>query len=124
MAQRQILWTVNDPRGLPVTLTDDVWHEHVTRHPEIADYFVEARLTIQAPDEIYFDAFSTARKQTDAIVYAYYRSQLGRGKYADDYVVVSVKFVTEAEGAHGYLQSVLLSNRVMPRLELVWKRSK
>jgi len=122
MAERQILWTITDPRGLTISLTEDVWREHVHKHPEIAEYFEEVRLTAQEPDEIYFDPLSTARRRAGTFIHLYYKRHLGRGKYQNTLVVVVIKSLTESGGRQGYVESALLSDRIMNRLVLEWKR--
>lgn len=122
MAERKILWTVTDPRGLEISLTDDVWLSHVRKHPEIVDYFDEIRLTAQEPDEIYFDPLSSVRRQTGVSIYSYYKRNLGRAKYKETLVVVIIKSIQENERQRGFLQSALLSDRVMKRLVLEWKK--
>jgi hypothetical protein len=119
---RRTLWTVNDPRGLAISLSEDVWEDHVRKHPEIADYFEEIKLTAQEPDEIYFDPISSARRQIGTSIYSYYRRNLGRGRFSGNLVVVIVKSVQEASQWRGYVQSALLSDRVMKRLVLEWKK--
>jgi hypothetical protein len=119
---RKILWTVTDPRGLTISLAEDVWLDHVYKHPEIDDYFDEIKLTTQSPDEIYFDPLSSARRQVGTSIYSYYRRDLGRGKYKDAFIVVVVKSIQETDEPRGYVQSALLSDRVMKRLVLEWKK--
>ncbi len=120
--QRRLLWTVTDPRGLAISLAEDVWSDHVHKHPEIADYFEEIKLTTAEPDEIYFDPLSSAMRPTGTSVFSYYRRHLGRDKYRDDFVVVIVKSVQERVGLCGFVLSALLSDRVMKRLVLEWKK--
>ncbi|MDE3091031.1 MAG: hypothetical protein KGJ80_16785, partial [Chloroflexota bacterium] len=110
---RKTLWTVNDPRGLAISLIEDVWEDHVRKHPEIADYFEEIKLTAQEPDEIYFDPVSSARRQVGTSIYSYYRRNLGRGRFKGALVIVIVKSVQETSQRRGYVQSALLSDRVM-----------
>lgn len=122
MTERKILWTVTDPRGLTISLAEDVWVDHVSKHPEIEVYFDAIRLTAQEPDEIYFDPMSSARRQTGTSIYSYYKRNLGRDKYKDTFVVVVVKSIGENDRQLGYVQSALLSDRVMKRLVLEWKK--
>lgn len=122
MTNRMVLWTATDPRGLTVTLVEDVWQEHVQKHPEIADYFDEIRLTVQEPDEIFFDPLSTARRRPGTAIHLYYKRNLGREKYRNVLIVVVIKSVEESGGKQGYVESALLSDRVMSRLVLEWKR--
>ena len=121
-SQRKILWTVTDPRGLAISLAEDVWLDHVHKHPEIAAYFGEIRSTAQEPDEIYFDPVSSARRRAGGSIYSYYRRNLTHGKYAGNFVLVVVKAVQEAGSQRGYVQSALLPNRIMKRLVLEWKK--
>lgn len=122
MTTRNILWTVTDPRGLNISLAEDVWTDHVHKHPEIAEYFDEIKLTTQQPDEIYFDPLSSVRRKPGTLIQLYYKRNLGRGKYKDTFVVVVVKSLEEDGGKQGFVESALLSDRVMNRLVLEWKR--
>ncbi|MBI3914294.1 MAG: hypothetical protein HY327_08945 [Chloroflexi bacterium] len=117
---RKILWTVTDPRGLTISLAEDVWRDHVNKHPEIAEYSDEIRLTAQEPDEIYFDPVSSARRKTGTSIYSYYRRNVGRGKYKGNFIMVVVKAIQEER--HGYVQSALVPDRIMNRLVLEWKK--
>jgi hypothetical protein len=120
--EHRILWTVTDPRGLAISLAEDVWLDHVRKHPEITDYYNEIRLTAQEPDEIYFDPLSSARRRTGTSIYSYYRRNLARGSYENNFVLVVIKSVPEVQGLRGYVQSALLPDRIMKRLVLEWKR--
>lgn len=122
MTERKILWTVIDPRGLPISLVEDVWNEHVHKHPEIAEYFDEIRRTSEEPDEIYFDPLSSTRRRPGTLIHLYYKRSLGRDKYRDTFVVVVVKSLEESGGRQGFVESALLSDRIMNRLVLEWKR--
>ena len=123
MAERSTLWTVTDPRGLDVSLADDVWQEHVAYRPELAAYLAAVALTVQDPDAIYFDPATTAHRTTGARIYLYYRSGLTKGKYADTYIAVVIKVLPHNDHAeHGYVESAMLSNRIMRRAVLEWKR--
>jgi len=109
---------------LTVSLTNDVWEEHVAYRPEIGDYFEAVMLTVREPDAIYFDPLTTARRMTGARIYWYYRAGLTQGKYAGNYIAVVVKVVTENNHTlHGYVESALLPNRVMKRAVLEWTRT-
>ncbi len=55
MTERKILWTVTDPRGLTISLVEDVWQNHVAYRPELALHLEQVRLAVQDPDAIYFD---------------------------------------------------------------------
>ena len=112
----------DSPRGLTISLAEDVWLDHVHKHPEIADYFDAIKFTVQEPDEIYFDPLSSARRQVGALIHLYYRRNLGRGKYKDTLIVVVIKSLEEDGVRRGFVESALLSDRVMKRLVLEWKR--
>ena len=81
MTERRILWTVTDPRGLSISLVEDVWQSHVAYRPELAVHFDEVRLAAQDPDAIYFDPTSTAEKTLGTQVYWYYKSGPLSGKF-------------------------------------------
>lgn len=123
MQRRKILWTVTDPRGLAITLTEDVWEHAVSTHGEIVNYFEQARLTAENPDEIYYDPKSTESRMTDAKVYWYMKSGLLTGKLAEDRLAVVIKVVVEEEGSQGYVSTVLPIDKPMRRLVLEWKRN-
>jgi hypothetical protein len=122
MRERKILWAVTDPRGLSVSLAEDVWPDHVHKHPEIAAYFDEIKLTAQQPDEIYFDPLSSARRKPGTSIHLYHKRKLGRGKYKDTLIVVVVKSLEENSERQGFVESALLSDRIMNRLVLEWKQ--
>lgn len=123
MSERRILWTITDPRGINVSLTQDVWREHTAYRPEIDDYLDAVRMTVENPDAIYFDPKTTARRTTGAKIYLYYRSGLTHGKYAENYVTVVVKVVFESgQVRRGYVESAMLPGRIMKRAVLEWKK--
>lgn len=123
MTERHILWTVTDPRGISVSLAEDVWQEHIAYRPEISAYFDAIRDTVQEPDAIYFDPKTTARRTTGAKIYLYYRSKLTQGKHAGNYVAVVVKVMFEPDNVQrGYVESAMLPGRIMKRAVLEWKR--
>lgn len=121
--QRRILWTVTDPRGLVVTLTEDTWEHAVRRHGEIADYLEQARLAVEMPDEIYYDPKSTESRTTGAKVYWYLKTGLLTGKLAEDYMAVVVKVVVEEGDSKGYVSTALPIDKPMKRLVLEWKKN-
>jgi hypothetical protein len=124
-AQRKILWTVTDPRGLSVSLAEDVWQSHVAYRPELGSHFDEVRLAVQEPDSIYFDPDSTAEKTAGTSVYWYYKAGLLKGKFARSWVATVVKVVVESPvTTQGYVETAMLPRRVLKRLVLEWKKSK
>ncbi len=123
MAERKILWTATDPRGITISLAEDVWLEHTSYRPEIANYLDAVRTTIEDPDTIYFDPKTTARRTTGAKIYLYYRSNLTWGRHTGNYVSVVVKVVLESDNVQrGYVESAMLPGRVMKRAILEWKK--
>lgn len=122
MAERTILWTVTDPRGLNVTCTSDVWNEHVTRHSELSGHIQDVKICVQDPDEIYFDPVSTATKKPSVRVYFYYKRGLLSEKFADNFVETCVKVVVENGERQGYVQSVIFPNEIRKRLVAEWKK--
>ena len=123
MTERRLLWTVTDPRGIDVSLAEDVWQEHTAYRPEISPYLSAIRDTVQEPDAIYFDPKTTARRTTGAKIYLYYRSNLTQGKHAGNFVAVVVKVVLEPDNVwRGYVESAMLPGRIMKRAVREWKR--
>ena len=120
---RQILWAVTDPRGLAITLTEDVWEHAIGRHGEIADYLEQARITTEDPDEIYYDHRSTEPRLPGARVYWYLKSGLLTGKLADDHLAVVVKIIVEKQASQGFVSTVLPIDKPMKRLVLEWKKN-
>lgn len=107
---------------MSVSLTEDVWQHIVTEHPALASYYDAVRITVEHPDEICFNAESTAKRKTGAQVYAYYKAQLLGGEFEDDWVYVSVKFVQGAAGVQGYVQTALVTRSVQKRMRRVWNK--
>src|SRR5581483_6280973 len=81
MADRRILWTVTDPRGLSISLTEDVWQDVLFKHPELARYSAQVRRVAQEPDEIYLDPISSSQKTTGAQVYRYIKHGFAAGRF-------------------------------------------
>ena len=123
MAERKILWTVIDPRGLNVVLVEDVWQTHVAYRPELAMHFDQVRLAVQDPDAIYFDPTSTAEKTASTQVYWYYKSGPLTGGFSRNWVAAIVKVVFEiGTERKGYVETAMLPRRVLKRLVLEWKK--
>lgn len=122
VTERKILWTVTDPRGLTITLTEDVWASHLPYRPELASHFEQFRLAAQNPDAIYFDPDSTADKAPNTKVYWYYKREPLSGKFAGHWIVVVVKVVVESSNTRqGYVETAMLPRRILKRLVLEWK---
>ncbi len=123
--ERKILWTVTDPRGMMISLAEDVWKEHLARHREISDYAEEIKLAAQDPDAIYFDASSSSRKSPGTFVHWYYRLGLTRGIHAGNYITIIIKDVLEPDGVRrGYVQSTFIPHETEGRLILEWSKSR
>lgn len=119
MAERITLWTVTDPRGLNITLTDDVWQDILNKHREMNGQLELAKKAAQDPDEIYFDPETTAQRAS-AKIYLYYKMirSLPNRKFA----VVVVKVVIEDGNDSGYVQSAWTPRRIQSRLVREWKK--
>jgi hypothetical protein len=123
MTERKILWTVTDPRGLTISLVEDVWQSHVAYRPELALHFDQVRLAVQDPDAIYFDPASTADKTPGTQVYWYYKGGLLSGQFSGNWVATIVKVVIESGAQRkGYVETAMLPRRVLKRLVLEWKK--
>lgn len=122
MSDRNLLWTTSDPRGFSISLAADVWKHIVAQHSEFEPYFDTIKITIENPDEIYFDVKSTQTRSTGSQIYAYYRARLLTGEFENDMVYVSVKFVQENTQLQGYVQTAFSTNRVQKRMRRLWKK--
>jgi len=122
MAERILLWTVTDPRGLLVSLSVDSWQHIISEHAYMAPFQEAVKQTVADPNEIYFDPLSTQSRKTGAQVYAYYKSQVLTGLFQDNWAYVSVKFVPEQAGVQGYVQTALSTNDAQKRMVLVWTK--
>ncbi len=121
--ERGVLWTVTDPRGLRITLTEDVWSSHIVYRPELSIHFEEVRLTAENPDTIYFDPDSTAMKTPGTRVYWYYKGGILSDKFAGNWVAVVVKVVIIPNDLRqGYVETALLPSRILKRLVLEWEK--
>lgn len=121
MADYTILWTVHDPRGLSITLVEDVWRHIIVQHTEMADYSESVQHAVQDPDEIYFDPIATETRSGPRI-YWHYKIQLYSPGKKQKYVAVIVKVVVEADADIGYVQTAILTTRIQSRLVLEWKK--
>lgn len=117
-----VLWTTSDPRGLMVTLTEDVWQSHVSYRPELETHFEQVQSAVQDPDAIYFDPDSTATKSKGTAVFWYYKGNVLSGKFAGNWVAVIVKVIATNQQRLGYVESALLPDRILKRLVLEWKK--
>lgn len=122
MAERITLWTVTDPRGLNITLTQDVWFAILAKHADMVAFYDAVLATVQDPEAIYFDQDTTTARATGARFYLYYRSGLFTGKIAGTYTAVVVKVVIEQDQDRGYVQTSYPSEHILPRLALEWKK--
>lgn len=122
-SQRKILWTVTDPRGLAISLVEDVWQNHLAYRPELATHFDAVRLACLDPDSIYFDPDSSAGKTPGTLVYWYYKGGLLSGRFARNWIATVVKVVVEQGNVrHSYVETAMLPRRVLNRLVLEWKK--
>lgn len=122
MSDRILLWTTTDPRGFSVSMAENVWKHIAIEHSEFESYFDTIRITVENPDEIYFDAKSTEERSTGSQIYSYYRARLLTGALEKDMVYVSVKFVQEETQLQGYVQTAFSTNRIQKRMRQIWKK--
>lgn len=123
LSERKILWTVTDPRGLMISLVEDVWQSHLAYRPELATHFDAVRLACLDPDAIYFDPDSTADKTPGTSVYWYYKGGVLSGRFAQNWVATVVKVVVEPGNIRrAYVETAMLPRRVLKRLVLEWKK--
>ncbi len=124
MTERRILWTVTDPRGLTVSLAEDVWQDHIlVEHPEVASFFDQVRLAAQDPDEIYFDPVSSSQRTPGTKIFHYVKRGILPARYSLHWVVTVIKVVIEPDDvARGYVESATLRKKFPKRVVLEWKR--
>jgi hypothetical protein len=122
MAERVLLWTVHDPRGLTISLAEDGWQEILQKHSELETYLDQVRLTGQDPDEIYFDPEVTAMKTTGTRAYLYYKRNLTTGVYSREMIAVAIKVIIESGDERGYVSTAFFTRHIPKRLVLEWKK--
>lgn len=122
MAKRELLWTINDPRGLNIVLAKDVWQEVVRKHPEMSSRLEEVRITVEQPEEIFFDPATTNQRSTGARIFLYYRSGIKIEQDKSKLLLAVVKVVIEVEAEQGYVETAHLTDRKKRRAVLEWNR--
>jgi hypothetical protein len=123
MADRRILWTVTDPRGLSISLTEDVWQDVLFKHPELARYSAQVRRVAQEPDEIYLDPISSSQKTTGAQVYRYIKHGFAAGRFGLHPLAMIVKVVIEPDDiSRGYVSTMFIASHAKKGLVLEWKK--
>lgn len=121
MAERRILWTTIDPRGLSISLAEDVWLEILDKHSEMAPLLDQVRATVENPEEIFFDPETTQQRGTDARMFLYYRGAVQVGGSRVKWVLAVVKVVIEVGTQLGYVETAHLISRKKKRAVLEWK---
>lgn len=113
------MFTILDKDGNPVSLTKEVWFnkllDPIKGHPEVKNYLSEIKLTIQDPDFIY----QSIRDERSKL---FYKSGSTIDKYKNCYILVVIKYVKEPSGIHGYVSTVMLTNRLKKGEKLLWKK--
>lgn len=122
MAERELLWSINDPRGLSITLAKDVWQEVIRKHPEMSSMLEQVRATVEQPEEIFFDPETTSQRTTGARIFLYYRSGIKLEQDKSKLMIAVVKVVIEIEAEKGYVETAHLTDRKKRRAVLEWNR--
>lgn len=106
------LFEVRDRNNVPVRMSKATYDKHLPKHPEIADYIEEAKLTVEDPELIYRDKDGC---------HHHYRFGLGEGKYADCYLRVLVRYPRRWGRKQGVVSSFWFSRNV-GKGELIWMK--
>ena len=122
MAERVIVWSTEDPRGLSISLAEDVWREIVQKHSEMDKSLNQIRSTAENPDVIYFDPETTTQRTSGARAYLYYKRNIAPGAYARGLVAVAIKVVIESGDERGYVSTAFFTRHIPKRLVLEWKK--
>lgn len=114
-----VMFTTLDKDGIPVSLTKEVWFnkllDPVKGHPEVKNYLSGIKLAIEDPDFIY-------QSMRDERSKLFYKTGLTTNKYENCYILVVIKYVKEPSGIHGYVSTVMLTNRLKKGGKLLWEK--
>jgi len=108
------VFTVTDPRGYVVTLTDPCWRDHIlAQHPIMAGRKDEVQRTLEAPDYIY----TSKMKRTSHL----YFQEIGTTPTGTLYVMVVVEMRRRAK--RGFVQTAFLVEGLSKGGALLWQRT-
>ena len=126
VSKKQWRWTEVDPWGHSVSCDEETWAEKAAERIELPLHEEGVRATIRDPDQVYFDAASTARRALLGRANVRFVHYVSTGrlsqKWTGTYLVVVVKWLAEDDAVRGYVQTMYASNRILPRLQLFWSR--
>lgn len=129
-------WIETDPFGHRIYCAKDVWASKSDERRELISHEDAIRSTVRDPDSVFFDPASRTRPRPGgsalATIVHYYSLGRTHGRHAGNYVSVVVKWLSgspsngnalaRSPGIRGYVQTMYLSGRILPRLQLVWSR--
>jgi hypothetical protein len=108
------MFTVTDPRGYIITLTDLCWKGHIAvQHPEMVGREDEVQQTIETPDYIY----ESRVKHTGHL---YFR-EIGIGPGGTLYLMVVVDIRERAK--RGFVQTAFIVEGLSKGSVLLWQRT-
>jgi hypothetical protein len=102
------VFTVIDPRGYSITLTDQCWYGHIlNQHPEMNGREDDVRQTVETPDSIYE---SKSKRNS----HLYFRAT------GTTFVLVVVD--VRPRGKRGFAQTALLVEGLSKGGSLLWQK--
>ena len=112
MGVPDVIWTVTDPQGRPVTLLDSTWRDHIaTGHPEIRDHESLSR-AVTDPDAI-------REEVLDTTVSRKYVRKATVPEFSSTHLVVAATF--ERVGPGSVATAYLMRRQPNQGIE-IWKR--
>lgn len=107
------MFTVTDPRGYDVTLTNSCWYGHILiQHPEMSGREGDVQQAVEAPDYIY----EGKSKRTSHL---YFR-EIGTTTAGTLFVLVVVDI--RAHGKRGFVQTAFLAEGLSKGGKLLWQK--
>ncbi len=114
MKKEDVLFTISDKDGIPVTLTKRQWEDHIlVGYPAIARYLEAIKLTISDPDYVL-----QSDKRADTRLF--YRLGAAEGRYSNLYVVVVIRYTA----SEGFIRTAYLALRPIAGGTIVWVKPK
>ena len=116
-----MIFEVIDYSGMPVALSVETWRTKAGNgapgsHPEIHDYLLDIRTTIESPDLV----FESTRDNRSR---AFYQLNCGRNDFIGKHLVVIVKYVPEENGLCGYVSTIYLTRTIYSKGQLLWQKT-
>lgn len=113
-----MLFKVLDYNNNPVILSKDTWHKKLLHpifgHPEVKQFRIQIKNTIQNPDFIYQSIRDTRSKL--------FITKINKGIYASYFLTVVIKYVKDKEYVVGYVATAMINRKLPTTSKLLWER--